>query len=86
MGANERGQGTGRTQRTIVPDIVFLVVMPGFSGNSTQQKHDDQQRNDTGEGCAGHKVTRSRRQKIGISTPPKEIAQGGRHPGRSRIA
>ena len=42
MGANQRGQGTSRTHRTVVPDVVLLVVMPGFSGTHGQQKHDDQ--------------------------------------------
>lgn len=42
MGANQRGQGTGRAHRAVVPDIVLLVVMPGFSGTAGQQKRDDQ--------------------------------------------
>ena len=50
MGANQRGQGTGRTRRAIVPGTVLLVVMPGFSGTHGQQKQDAQQRGDTGEG------------------------------------
>ena len=60
MGANQRGQGAGRTHRAIVPDIVLLVVMPGFSGTNAQQQHDAQQRNGTGEGCTSHEFNRSR--------------------------
>ena len=56
MGANVRGQGTGRTEHAIVPGIVLLVLMPGFSGTDAQQQHDGEQRNDTGEGCTGHIV------------------------------
>ena len=59
MGANQRGQGTRRTHRAIVLDIVLLVVMPGFSGTHGQQKRDDQQRGDTGEGCKSHKIIRN---------------------------
>ena len=60
MGTDQRGQATGRTHRAIVPDTVLLVVMPGFGGTNAQQKHKAQQRNDTGEGCTGHKFDRSR--------------------------
>ena len=42
MGARQWGQGTGRAHRAIVPDLVVLVVMPGFGGTGCQQKHDDQ--------------------------------------------
>ena len=58
MGAKVRGQGTGRTEHAIVPGIVLLVVMPGFSGTGAQQQHEGQQRNDTGEGGMGHIVSR----------------------------
>ena len=60
MGTNQRGQGTGRTRRAIVPDAVLLVAMPGFSGTNAQQKQDAQQGGDTGGGCTSHKFDRSR--------------------------
>ena len=96
MGANQRGQGTGRTHHAIVPDFALLVVMPGFSGTHGQQKHDDQRRNDMSEGCTSHKIDGLRQWFLKVmqmisrkSTSvllPKEITQGGRDPGRSGIA
>ena len=96
MGANVRGQGTGRTEHAIVPGIALLVVMPGFSGTDAQQQHDAQQHNGTGEGCTSHKFNGSRqwfvkvRQMISRKSTsvrlPKEMTRGGRYPGKSRIA
>ena len=60
MGAGQRGQGTGRTQRAFVSRTVLLVVMPGLSGTDAQQKHDGQRRNDTGEDCSSHNMDGSR--------------------------
>lgn len=95
MGANQRGQGTGRTYRAIVPDVGLLVVMPGFSNTHGQQKQDAQQGGDTGDACMNHKINRSSQWSAKViqmitrkSTSvllPKGITQGRRIPGRSGI-
>ena len=94
MGANQRGQGTGRTHRAIVPDIGLLVAMSGFSGTHGQQKRDNQQHGDTGEGRTSHKIDGSRQWSAKVmqmitrkSTSvllPEEITQGGQFPGSRR--
>ena len=96
MGANQRGQGTGRTHRAVVPDTVLLVMMSGFSNTHDQQKQDAQQDGDTGDGCTSRKINRSRQWSAKViqmltrkSTSvlrPKEITRGERFPGRSGIA
>lgn len=46
LGANKRVQGTGRTHRAIVPDVVVFVVMPSRRGAAAHQNQHAQQRDD----------------------------------------